>query len=244
MPFPLPRSVPPTAAWLALVLSFAAPAARAQAPAPPPQGVVSLAASATVEVPNDWMTLVLSTTRDGQDAASVQSLISQALDAALAQARRSARPNELEVRTGNFALFPRYDKDGRIAGWRGSAELVLEGRDMPAIASLAARIGTMTVARVAQGLSREARDRVEGEVAAQAIARWRAKAEEIARAFGYGGYTLREVNVAASDHQPPMPLPMLRARAMAAPAADEPLPVEAGKGTVTVSVNGTIQLTK
>jgi predicted secreted protein len=33
-------------------------------------------------------------------------------------------------------------------------------------------------------------------------------------------------------------------RAAAAPAADEALPVEAGKTTVSVSVNGTVQLVR
>ena len=37
---------------------------------------------------------------------------------------------------------------------------------------------------------------------------------------------------------------MVQARAMSAPAADEMLPVEPGKGTVTVSVNGTVQMVK
>jgi predicted secreted protein len=53
---------------------------------------------------------------------------------------------------------------------------------------------------------------------------------------------LREVNVNASE--PPIGRPMLmRATAAAAPA-DEALPAEAGKGTVTVNVSGTVQLTR
>jgi predicted secreted protein len=35
--------------------------------------------------------------------------------------------------------------------------------------------------------------------------------------------------------------PMMRAKTMSA-SADESLPIEAGKGTVTVSVNGTVQM--
>ena len=40
------------------------------------------------------------------------------------------------------------------------------------------------------------------------------------------------------------PTPMYRAKAMSVAASDESLPVEAGKGVVTVSVNGTVQMNK
>ena len=113
---------------------------------------------------------------------------------------------------------------------------------MPAIAALTGRISTMTIARVGYSLSRELREKSEGELSAQAIARYRAKADEVARQFGYTGYTLREVNVASSE--PNFPPPMPRVRAMAASASDEALPVEAGKGLVSVTVSGSVQLTK
>ena len=93
------------------------------------------------------------------------------------------------------------------------------------------------------GVSREAREKSEGDVAAQAIARYRTKAADYARQFGYTGYTLREVNVSASEQPPIRPIAMASARAMSA-QADESLPVEAGKATVAVTVNGTVQLNK
>ena len=223
-------------AWAVLPAAAAEPAS--------PQGVVHLSASASIEVPRDLMTLVLSTSRDGADAAQVQTQLRQALDAALAEARKAARPGQLEVQTGGFSLHPRHGANAAILGWQGSAELILEGRDMPAIAQLAGRIGTMTIARVGYGLSRPLREKVEGDAAAQAIAGYRAKAAGYAKQFGYGGYVIREVNVNTDlPHMPP-PGPMaMRSRAMSA-SADESLPVEAGKGLVTVNVSGSVQLTK
>ena len=110
------------------------------------------------------------------------------------------------------------------------------------IGQLTGKITTLTIARVSQGISRELREKVEGEVAAQAIARYRARAAEVSKQFGYGGYTVREVHV-NTEVPPGGPVPMLRAKAMSA-AADESLPIEAGKGTVTVTVNGTVQMTR
>jgi len=216
--------------------------AAANADQPPPSGVVNLSSSASAEVTKDLMTLTLTTTRDGPDANSVQAALKQALDAALAEARRVAKPGQLEPHTGNFSLFPRYTNKGVLTGWQGTAELVVEGRDMPAIGQLVGRIASMTVGHVGYGLSRDLRERSEGDLAAQAIARYRAKAADVAKQFGYTGYTIREVSVMAGE-PPGGVVPMMRAGAMAV-AQEAPLPVEAGKALVSMSVNGTVQLIK
>ncbi len=234
---------------LALLVALAAsPAARAQGVDARTEAanrdLLSLTASAVVELPRDLMTVVLSTSRDGSDPAAVQAGVRQALDAALAEARKAARPGQVDVQTGAFSLNPRYTQPGRIGGWIGGAELVIEGRDMTAISQLVGRITTMTVARVGYGLSREAREKVEAEATAQAVGRFRARAADTARLFGYGGFAVREVSVSSADSLPPS-MPMMRASAMAAPmAAEAALPVEAGRGSVTITVTGTVQMTR
>ena len=226
-----------------LALAAALPwAARADG-MPVPEGVLSLSSSATLEVTRDLLTVSFTTTRDGPDAATVQSQLKQALDAALAEARRAARPGQVDVETGNFSLSPRYTSKGTITGWQGSAELLVEGRDLPAIGQLSGRITTLTVGRVGYAISRELREKSEGEVAAQAILRYRAKAAEVARQFGYAGYTVREVNVSSNDGAS-APRPYLMKAQSVSASADEALPVEPGKGSITVNVNGTVQMTR
>ena len=212
----------------------------------PPKNVLSLSAEASQEVAQDLLQITLSTTKEGADASGVQSQLRQALDAALAQARKAAQPKLLEVRTGAFSIAPRYaakpgGSGNSITGWQGRAELVVEGSDTAAISQLAGRLTSLTVARVAFGLSREARERVEAEVAAQAIARFKGRAESYARQFGFGGYSLREVAVGSGDVA--TAAPSYRVRALAAGMADEAQPVEAGKSLVTVNVSGSIELT-
>lgn len=207
---------------------------------PPPQNVVSLNATATVEVNKDWLTVVFSTTREGPDAAAVQSQLKQALDTALAEARKAAKPGQVEVQTGAFSLYPRYAPKGGISGWQGSTELVVQGRDTQTVSQLTARIQTLTIARVGFSLSREAREKVEADVAAEAIARFRARADTVSRQFGFAGYTVREVSV-STDAGAVQSQPMLRAQAMRV-GGDEALPVEAGKATVTATVNGSVQM--
>jgi predicted secreted protein len=224
-----------------LLLALAAGGASAQnVPYPPPQNVLQLSATGTVEAAQDVLVLQLSTTREGTDAAQVQAQLKTVLDAALAEAKKAAVPGQMDVRTGNFALYPRHNRDGRISGWQGTAELLLEGRDFPRISQAAGRIQGMTVAGSSFGLSREQRAKVETEAQDIAIARFRSKAAELTKGFGFTGYTLREVNVQANE--PGFPRPMMARMAAGAEAAQSPVPVEAGKASVTVTVSGSVQL--
>jgi predicted secreted protein len=213
-------------------------AALAQA-IPAPQAVLNLQASATVEVVKDVLGVVFSTTREAPEAATVQSALKQALDAALVEARKVAKPGQVDVQAGGFSAHPRYDNKGRLTGWSGSAEMMVEGRDMATVAQLTGRVSTMQIARVGYTLSREAREKVEADVAAQAISRYRVKAAEMSRQFGYGGYTIREVNVSSNEPPPYAPMAM-RAKAMS--AQEDALPVEPGKGSVTAMVSGSVQM--
>lgn len=219
--------------------------AHAQPIAPPTSGVLSLSTSATVEVTKDTLSVSFSAAREGNEAQAVQAALKQALDAALGEARKVAKPGQVEVQTGNFSLHPRYAPPVRgaapvISGWQGTAELIVQGKDIATIAQLSGRIQTMTIARVVYTLSREAREKVEADVTAQAITRWRAKAAHMSQQFGYSGYVVREVNVSTNESQPPMQLRAMRSAAV----ADESLPTEAGKGDVTATVTGSAQMTK
>jgi len=170
----------------------------------------------------------------------VQAQLKTALDAALTEARASAQPGALQVRTGNFTLTPRRNRDGHINGWQGSAELLLEGRDFARISAAAGRIQTLTVTSAAFSLSREQQAAVESQVQAQAIDRFKLRAADIAKAFGFGSYSLREVTVSSSE--PNLPRPRFLAMTASNASMDAALPMEAGKGVVQVTVSGAVQL--
>lgn len=210
-------------------------------PAGAPLNVVTVSASAQREVPQDWLTMTLTVSRDGSDAAAVQSQLRQTIDAALAIAKPQASAQQLEVKTGSFGVYPRHGSNGRITGWQGTAEVVLEGRDFVRISATAGKMAPMVVGNVAFSLSREAQQKLESEVQASAIERFKSKAAEVAKAFGFEGYTLREVAVSPAD-QGERPMYRMRAESAVAVASDAPVPVEAGKSLVTVTVSGSVQL--
>jgi predicted secreted protein len=195
------------------------PAAQAQL-GPIPRDVVQFTASATLEARQDQLSVTLRVTREGSDPTVVQQQLKSVLDAALAEARPQALPGgALEVRSGAFSLYPRSNRDGRISTWQGTA-----------------------VAQTAFGLSREQREKLEQQAQAQAIERFRARAGEIARGFGFSTYSLREININSQDQGAQIRPRFMAMEAKSSMAADAPLPVEAGQAQVQVIVSGSVQL--
>ena len=222
--------------WIVIGAMWAGTAV-AQTP-PPLLNVLQLSSTATVDVTQDLLVMTLAATREGSNAQVVQSQLQQVLDNALSIAKRQAKPGQLEVHTGGFGLYPRHNKDGKLAGWQGRAELVLQGRDFDRITRTAAQIDGMPVSQTSFSLSREAREKVEGQAQAQAISSFQEKAQALVRAFGFERYTVREVAVNSND----MAF-AARSGMQASNAADAaPIPVEAGKAQVVVNVSGSVQM--
>ena len=205
------------------------------------RNVAQLAANGSVEVQQDLLSITMSTSAGGADANAVQTQLKQALEAALAIARPAVLAGQLDLRTGNFSLYPRYDKNGKINGWQGSTEMVLEGRDFSRITGTAGKIQSLTMGNVSFALSKEQRAKVEAEAQTLAIERFKAKALEVTKGFGFTGYTLREVSINANDQgfQPRPRMVAMQAKSM---ESDSAVPVEAGKTTVLVSVSGSVQM--
>ncbi|HOZ66386.1 MAG TPA: SIMPL domain-containing protein [Burkholderiaceae bacterium] len=203
--------------------------------------VVQLSAQGSIEVQQDTLTISLSTTRESPDSSSLQIQLKAALESALAEAKKAVNGNGMAVRTGQFNVSPRYDKNGKINGWQGNVELILEGSDFERIASTAGKIQTLTVSNVSFGLSRDQRIVAESKAQAIAINRFKFKASEISNSFGFSTYTLREVVISAAD-QAFTPRPRVMAMDIRMASVESTVPVEAGKNTVVVNVSGSIQL--
>lgn len=230
-----------TAAVLATTLAMASAASRADTG--PANNVVRFSTSATQEVTQDLLSITLQATREGSQAAEVQAGLKQVMEAALTEARKSAQAQGMEVRTGSFTVQPRYNSSGRINGWQGFAQLILEGTDVARITQTTGRLNQLNVINVSYGLSRPLREQYESSLTSQAIARFKTRAKQIAADFGMKGFTLGEVSVSSTDPGfEPRPY-LAKAMSMRAEAADAPLPVEPGKGVLSVTVNGQVNLT-
>lgn len=221
--------------------------ANSQATAPaalaPPTNIVHLGATGVVEVQQDTLTVTLRATKDGVDAAAVQAHLKLVLDGALQEGRAVARAGQLSIRSGALGLNPRYGKDSKIVGWQGTADVVLEGRDLVNISQLSGRIQGMNIAALQFGLSEAERALAQAAAQSLAITSFKLKADSITRQFGLTSYTLRDIAVSAGDgNQPRAQMPMPMQMQMRSVESDAPVPLEAGRATLSVSVNGSIQM--
>ena len=238
-----------TARALALAMALATPLALSLAPAAAhaqgvaqaqPSGVLSLNAQASAEVPQDVVNITLFYEQEASDPSALTNTLNQRADAALRQAKGVSG---VTARTGAFSIYPSTDRDGRISAWRGRTEVVLESHDFAAASKLAGQMASnMQVGNVQFSLSPEAQRAAEQKLTGEAIASFRQQAGSAAQAFGYSGYSIREVNVGQTGVMP-RPVMMMSVRAMGADAkAAAPLPLEAGTSTVTVNVSGSVQM--
>ncbi|HDR8906381.1 TPA: SIMPL domain-containing protein [Burkholderia multivorans] len=232
------------AAALPVALTLASPAAHAQAVNPhfpEPAGVLSLSSQASADVPQDIIHITLFYEQQAKDPGSLTSALNQRADAALAQAKGVSG---VSAHTGAFSVYPSTDRDGKISAWRGRTEVVLESRDFAAASKLAGQLSNlMQVANVEFSLSPEAQRAAEQKLTTEAIKSFRARADEAAKAFGYSSYTIRDVNVGSGRNVQPYPRMMAMAAApMDSAKMSAPIAVEGGKATVSVTVNGSVQM--
>lgn len=222
--------------------AFAQSAAAPVSVAAEPRNVMQLSATGMVEVQQDLLVITLTATKDANTLAVAQTQLKQILDAALAEAKASAQPGQMDVSTGNFSLSPRYGKDEKVIGWHGQAELRLQGRDFARITAMAGKLSSMAVSDVAFALSREARAKAESEAQAQAIEQFKVRAAELTKAFGFGGYGLREVSVSGSGMSTVTLMGAAPMREKMASFAAAPVPVQPGREQVQISVSGSVQM--
>ncbi len=240
------KPTPALACMLALCLPWGS--VQAQSPSPTsqpaaqaaPHQVMHLSASAHTEVPQDWLVMTLAVQKEGLQAPAVQKQLNAVLSAALAVATPLAKPGSVEVSTGEMNVSPRYGREGKINGWSGSAQLLLQGRDAVQIATLAGRLVDLSVTQIGWQLSPEQKNAAESRIQAEAVARFQSKAHSLTQQFGFAAYTLREVRVSAQEAGDGGIMPRMAMASM--DAAPLPTPTLAGKSRVVVNVSGSIVL--
>ena len=194
--------------------------------------ILSLASSATREVPNDRLVVVLFAEREGGDAAGAQSAVNALIGPALEALRRANPP--LEFESGSWRAWP-VNVDGRIRNWRARASIRVEGTPSEAFSALIAQLsGSLAIESLRHELSRASRERAESELLTQAAGRFQEKAQAAARALGFRDATIRAVSL--NQAQAGSPIPSARA-GLTATAMTGGAPIATAEGTTTVSVS-------
>lgn len=205
-------------------------------------GLVSFAASASRKVANDQINASLSKTAQNKSSAEVQNQIATTLNQAMAIARKYP---QVQVTSGNQATYPQYDKNQKIIGWTGNATLNLKSTDTVAASKLIADLQAfMTMDNLVFTVSDAKRKEVEQALMVDASRNFQQQATALLPAWGAQSYQLVNVEFnQGNDYYPrARVMPMMAAAKMENAVADQDF--QAGDTSITVTVNGTVQLVR
>lgn len=204
---------------------------------PKPAGtLLNFSVEASQSVPNDLARATLFA--EATDAKSTE--VARKVNAAIAQALATIKTfPDVKSRSGSTWTSPVYDKAGRaIESWRMRSELQLESRNITALGELIGKLqANLGVSQIGLQAAPETRHQAEDQATLDALNAFQAKAQRIAGNFRKH-YRIVRMNVDTGNPGPVYP--MARASMMKADAA--PMPIEGGESTVSVTINGEIEL--
>lgn len=196
---------------------------------------VDLSAAASRPAANDLARATLFAEAVGASPAETAKKVNAQIAEALAMAKGHSR---IKVQTAGTHTYPVHAKSGKIESWRMRSEIALESADIAALSELTGKLqASLGVSSITLAPAPDTRKKAEADAMLDAIDAFRARAKLVADAFGKP-YRIKHLSIGQQGFRPPAP--MMRA----APAAMEmaPMPVEAGESTVSVTVNGQIEI--
>lgn len=194
------------------------------------------------EVANDEVRASLYKKAQAPDAKSLAKQLNTTVNSALAIAKRYPT---VTVSTGQQSTYPRYDKNDKIIGWTGQANIDLKSTDFAATSQLIADLqSTMVMDNLNFGVSDSKKNTIEQRLMTEASRAFQNQAKSLTRAWDARSYRVVNVNLNTGNHYP---RPMFNSMVAKAEMADASVPsqnFESGNSTISVTANGTIELTK
>lgn len=224
----------------ASLLSVAAVSAQA---APTGYDQISFQSEVKEEVANDEVRASLYKKAQAPDAKSLAKQLTTTVNSALAIAKRYPT---VTVSTGQQSTYPRYDKNDKIIGWTGQANIDLKSTDFAATSQLIADLqSTLVMDNLSFGVSNTKKTAIEQRLMTEASRAFQNQAKTLTQAWDARGYRVVNVNLNANNNSYPRPMyNMMAAKVEMADASVPSQNFESGNSTITVTANGTIELTK
>jgi len=230
-------------AGLALVLAAAWIAGGLPARASADQGEahydrVSLHAERSRQVANDRTQAQLGITLENRDPIELQRSVNEAMNWGLEVATHYA---DVEAQTGGYRAHPVY-RNQLIDHWEATQELRIESQNVDRITELVRVLQSrLQLQAVTFSISQERRELEENQLISEALGAFKERAELVRSNLGATSYRLVHVDIGTSGT---VPAP-IQIRAMEALADNSTAPaLEPGTSTVTVTVDGTLELRK
>lgn len=193
------------------------------------------------EIQNDEVRASLYKKAQATDSKALAATLSTSINNAMKIAKRYP---SVTVSTGQQRTYPRYDKNNKIIGWTGQANIDIKSTDFSATSQLIADLQeTLVMENLNFGVSDTKRDALEQKLMTNASRAFQQQAKNLTSAWSARGYRVINVNLNTGGNSP---RPMYSSMGMKA-SSESSVPsqsFESGNSTISVTANGTIELTK
>ena len=194
------------------------------------------------EVQNDEVRATMYKKAQASDAKTLATTLNTSINNAMKIAKRYP---SVTVSTGQQRTYPRYDKNDKIIGWTGQANIDLKSTDFAATSQLIADLQqTLVMENLNFGVSDAKKDALEQKLMTDASRAFQQQAKNLTRAWDARGYRVVTVNLNTNNNNYPRPMYSMRAESAAMDSAVPSQNFESGNSTISVTANGTIELTK
>ena len=194
------------------------------------------------EVQNDEVRATMYKKAQASDAKTLATTLNTSINNAMKIAKRYP---SVTVSTGQQRTYPRYDKNDKIIGWTGQANIDLKSTDFVATSQLIADLQqTLVMENLNFGVSDAKKDALEQKLMTDASRAFQQQAKNLTRAWDARGYRVVTVNLNTNNNNYPRPMYSMRAESAAMDSAVPSQNFESGNSTISVTANGTIELTK
>ena len=194
------------------------------------------------EVQNDEVRATMYKKAQASDAKTLATTLNTSINNAMKIAKRYP---SVTVSTGQQRTYPRYDKNDKIIGWTGQASIDLKSTDFVATSQLIADLQqTLVMENLNFGVSDAKKDALEQKLMTDASRAFQQQAKNLTRAWDARGYRVVTVNLNTNNNNYPRPMYSMRAESAAMDSAVPSHNFESGNSTISVTANGTIELSK
>ena len=194
------------------------------------------------EVQNDEVRATMYKKAQASDAKTLATTLNTSINNAMKIAKRYP---SVTVSTGQQRTYPRYDKNDKIIGWTGQANIDLKSTDFAATSQLIADLQqTLVMENLNFGVSNAKKDALEQKLMTDASRAFQQQAKNLTRAWDARGYRVVTVNLNTNNNNYPRPMYSMRAESAAMDSAVPSQNFESGNSTISVTANGTIELSK
>ena len=198
---------------------------------------IHLSVSASAQLENDTMVATVYAVEEGSQVAELSALVNKRIRQGLDQVKQHSA---IKHQTNSYSSNPVYSNK-KIKGWRVSQSLRLESQDMTLMSEVLAILQADLAMKSMQfTVSPESKNKQDEKLIDKALENFERRAQQVVKKLGRNNYKIVDINIATSGSRGISPQYTMRSIAM--DAVESAPAISAGEQTVSVSVNGNIEL--